>query len=200
MQNEWWMEIVKWTLIGVVVVFFGRWFRRYGFRIRLSPDGTTLKQPLSFLIAGVVGFIFWGGFTVVSNTIGKNETTTIWSTTIFVFLALMSLVMIAFYYFARHYLTPEGLDYGKLHGQRGYTRWSEIHEMKYRPRLGWFQLRTEAGSTIRISATLIGLPEFAQHVLAHVPSERIDSSTGDLLTEIAAGETPKSWNKAVPKK
>jgi len=193
------MEIVKWILIGVVVVFFGRWFRRYGFRIRLSPDGTTLKQPLSFLIAGVVGFIFWGGFTVVSNTIGKNETTTIWSTTIFVFLALMSLTMIV-YYFTRHRLSAEGINYTRLHGKQGYTRWSEIHEMKYRPRLGWFQLRTEAGSTIRISATLIGLPEFAQHVLAHVPSERIDSSTGDLLTEIAAGETPKSWNKAVPKK
>ena len=199
MQNEWWMEIVKWMLIGVVVVFFGRWFRRYGFRIRLSPDGTTLKQPLSFLIAGVVGFIFYGGFTAVSNTIGKNETTSIWSTTIFVFLALMSLTMIV-YYFTRHRLSAEGINYTRLHGKQGYTRWSEIHEMKYRPRLGWFQLRTEAGSTIRISATLIGLPEFAQHVLTHVPLERINSSTGDLLTEIAAGETPKSWNKAVLKK
>ena len=194
------MEIVKWILIGVVVVFFGRWVRRYGFRIRLSPDGTTLKQPLSFLIAGVVGFIFWGGFTVMSNTIGKNETTTIWSTTFFVFFTLMSLVVIATYFFARHHLNREGLDYGKLRGQRGFIRWSDIREIKYKRRLGWFWLVTEVGTTMRISATLLGLPEFAQHVLAHVPSERIDSSTGDLLTEIAAGETPKSWNKAVPKK
>jgi len=193
MQNEWWMEIVKWTLIGVVVVFFGRWFRRYGFRIRLSPDGTTLKQPLSFLIAGVVGFIFWGGFTVVSNTIGKNETTTIWSTTFFVFFALMSLVIIATYFFARHHLNREGLDYGKLHGQRGFIRWSDIREITYKPRMGWFRLQTETGSSIKISVTLLGLPEFAQHVLVKVDPERLNDLTRAVLTEIAAGKKPESW-------
>lgn len=199
MQHDRWLDIAKWILIGVVIFFISRWLRKYSAHVRPSPDGNTLKQPLSVLMTGVIGFIFWGAFVVVSNTIGKNETTTIWSTTIFVFFALMSLIMIRFYY-TRHHISPEGLDYGKLHGKRGYTGWSEIREIKYRPRLGWFRLRTEAGSTIRIPVSLMGLPEFAQHVLAHVPSERIDSSTRALLEEIAAGETPENWYKAVPKK
>lgn len=193
MQNDWWLEILKWILIGVVAFLIGRWSRRYGFRIRPSPDGTTLKQPVSVLMAGVVGFIFWSGITVISNTIAKNETTTLWSTAIFVFLALMSLVLIAYYFFARHQLSPEGLAYGRLHGKREFIRWPDIREITYKRRMGWFRLQTAAGSGIRISVTLSGLPEFAQHLLAHVPPERLDDLTRSLLTEIAAGKKPESW-------
>lgn len=193
MQHDWWIEIGKWVLLIVAAAFIGRWFRRYGFRVRPSPDGTTLKQPLSVLITGVMGFIFWGGFTVVSNTIGKNETTTIWSTAIFVFLALMSLGVIVDYYATRHRLSPEGLDYGKLFRKRGFVRWTEIRSIRYGSRMGWFLLRAESGSTIRISALTLGLPEFAQHVLTHVPPDCLDGATKILLTEIAAGIRPESW-------
>ncbi|MCF7797970.1 MAG: hypothetical protein K9N11_08470 [Lentisphaeria bacterium] len=193
MQNDWWLEIVKWLLLAVVFIFIGIGFRRYGFRVRPSPDGTTLKQPVSVLMAGVVGFIFWGGITVISNTIARNETTTLWSTAIFVFLALMSLVLIAYYFFARHHLSPEGLAYGKLYGKREFIRWSDIREIKYKPRRGWFRLQTAAGSGIRISVALLGLPEFAQHILAHVSPERLDNPTRSLLMEIAAGKKPESW-------
>lgn len=170
------------------------WLAKSRMKQRPRSDANTLRYPTGVLIIGVIGFSFFAGITVVSNTVGKNDTTSIWTTLIFLFFAVMSLAMVADYFFARHRLSPEGLNYGKLLGQRGYARWTEIRRVKYAPVMKWFVLHTESGATVRISAMHIGLPEFAQHVLAHVPSDRIDDSTKVLLLETADGDPPSIWD------
>ena len=193
MSNDWWIDVVKWILLIAIAFFYGRWyFKHYRFQLRPSPGGNALRQPLRILLWGAFGFIFFGGAAVGSNTIWKNETTTIWTTLGFLFFALISLAIII-YYFPRFHLSPAGLDYPRLLGKRGYTEWSEIQRVKYRSWWGWFQLQTEAGATIMIPASLLGLSEFAQQVLTHVSEERIDRSTKALLKEIAVGKRPEIW-------
>jgi hypothetical protein len=170
------------------------WLANSRAKQRPRSDANTLRHPIGILVIGILGFAFFAGIAVVSNTIGKNSTTTIWTTFVFLFFAAMSLAMVADYFFGRHYLRPEGLEYGKLHGQRGYSSWAEIRSVTYAPVMKWFVLRTASGATIRISAMLMGLPAFAQHVLAHVSPEGIDNATRALLLETADGNPPSVWS------
>lgn len=176
-----------------MIIIMG-WLAKSRMKQRPTSEANTLRHPIGTLITGIIGFSFFAGIAVVSNIIGKNNTTSIWTTLIFLFFAAMSLAMVADYFFARHRLSPDGLDYGKLYGQRGYIRWVEIRSVKYVPVMKWFKLRTASGATIRISAMLMGLPVFAQHVLAHVPPERIDGPTKALLLDTADDSLPSVWN------
>lgn len=192
--KNWWAPAVQWTLWGVVMTVVMGWLAKSRMKERPASDADTLRQPAGILIMGLIGVSFFVGLAVVSNTIGKNSTTSIWTTLGFLFFAAMSLPMVADYFLGRHLMSQEGLDYGKLLGKRGYARWGEIRSITYVPMMKWFKLRTASGATIRISATLMGLPAFAQYVLAHVPPERIDGPTRALLVETANGTPPRLWN------
>ncbi|MBV8033923.1 hypothetical protein [Roseateles sp.] len=153
-----------------------------------------MRHPLSTLAIGLVGSVFFGGIAVISNTIGRNETTNVWTTSLFLFFFVWSSALVAEYLVARHRLTPEGLYYVPLLNRCGYVRWSNLTSVDYAPVMKWFRLRTADGRTIRLSVMLMGLPEFARHVLAYVPAERMDPGTIALLRQTAAGYPPSVWN------
>ena len=190
MQREWWISIVQWAIWGFIMTLLTGRLAKSRVKRRPISEANTLRYPIGILILGIVSFAFFAGIALVSNTIGKNDTTSIWTTLVFLFFAALSLPLIAAFCFARHHLSPEGLDYGRLYGRRGFARWVEISSVKYAPGMKWFKLRTESGATIRISTMLMGLPEFAQLLLSRVPHERIDGQTEAVLLETARGNLP----------
>ena len=67
------------------------WVARSRFAKRPDSDVQSLRHPRSTLAIGVVGALFFFGIAVVSNTVGKNDTATIWTTLGFIFFGLASL-------------------------------------------------------------------------------------------------------------
>ena len=139
-----------------------------------------------------MSFAFFAGIAVISN-VYSNETTTVWTTSIFLGFAILSLLMIADYFQARHEVSDEGMNYGRLTGTRGILKWSEVANVRYAPGIKWFRLETRSGEVARVSAMLVGLPEFARLVLAHAPPGAIDGNTLPVLQATAAGQPPSVW-------
>ena len=152
----------------------------------------SLRHPPSTLIVGVVCFAFFAGIAVVSSVV-PNETTTWWTTAIFVGFALLSAPLMVDYVVARHHASDTGLTYRKLLGGPKQVRWAELREVRYAPAMKWFRLETEAGDVVRISAMLTGLPEFARLLLAHTPRTVIAAPTLEILVATADGRPPSLW-------
>jgi hypothetical protein len=102
--------------------------------------------------------------------------------------------MVADYFLGHHHLSEEGLSYGRLTGRRGYLRWADLRRVKYAPAMKWFRLETQSGDVARISAMLIGLPEFARLLLSHAPPHAIDGETLVILQATADGNPPSVWS------
>lgn len=165
------------------------WLARSRLKARPSADSRRLHHPSSTLIVGLACFVFFAGIAVISN-VYANRTTTWWTTAIFVGFAAMAVPVILDYFRARHDVSDEGLSYGSMLGGRGYFRWSELHRVHYAPVLKWFRLETREGKVARISAMLVGLPEFARVVLRRAPPGAIDDETLQVLRATALGNPP----------
>lgn len=171
-----------------------QWLARSRLRARPESERNTLVQPVATLVIGVVTVAFFFGLALASSTFANNPTATVWTTSIFVGFGLASLGMIAVYYFARHSVSEQGMAYGRMLGQRGEFLWQDVREARYIPFMKWFLLTLHDGTRVRVSAMLIGLPEFAQFVLDHVPSEAIDPATLPILQDAAEGKLPSVWH------
>lgn len=193
MSRAWWIPIVQWTVWGLVMAAVMGWVAKGRLRKRAESDARTLCHPISTLVIGIAGGVFFFGIAMVSNTIGKNNTTTIWITLSFIAFGLASLPMIADYFFARHRVSEDGLEYGRMFGQRGILRWSEVRKVRFASVMKWFVLELHSGTTVRVSAMLIGLPELARLLLRYVPKEAIDPEAHALLLETAQGRPPNVW-------
>lgn len=169
------------------------WVAKSRMRKRPDSDRYTLRHPSSTLVLGVVTAIFFFGIAIVSNTVGKNSTTTIWTTLLFVGFGFLSVPILADYFFVRHRLSEQGIEYTSMFGRRGSLRWSEIRTVSFSPAMKWFVLWGASGTKARISAMLIGLPEFAQLVLRYVPKTAMDAETQAILGETAQGRPPSIW-------
>lgn len=164
-------------------------------RLRKRPalEARKLVPPKSLLVIGLLPIAFFLGIAVISNTVGKNSTTSIWTTLAFIAFAALGLPVVSEYYFARHEVLADGMAYGGIFGKRGRFTWSQVTRMRYNAGAKWFVLDLHSGTRVRISAVLLGLPEFAAAVLAHVPRSVIDDATHGLLQETAAGNPPSIW-------
>ncbi len=193
MDREWWVPIVQWTLWGIAMAAVMGWVARSRLRDRPASERCTLRHPLSTLVIGVVGAAFFFGIAVISNTVGKNPTATVWTTLLFAAFGLASLPIIADYFFARHRVSEQGMEYGRMFGQRGSLRWSDVRSVRFAPAMKWFVLETASGAKVRVSAMLLGLPEFAHFVLRHAPKEAIEPDTRAVLVETERGKPPSVW-------
>lgn len=193
MAQDWWIPLVKsafWVIAMTVVM---GWVARSRFPKQPISDTGRLAHPVSTLVIGLVGVLFFGGIAVISNTVGKNKTTTVWTTLAFVAFALASVPMITDYFFVRHRVSERGMDYGRMFGQRGRFVWSDVKRVRYASTMKWFAIDLHSGPTVRISAMLMGLPEFARALLVHVPRSAIDDEAYMLLRETEEGRPPSVW-------
>ena len=192
MNQEWWGSIVQWGIWGILMTLIMGWVAKSRLKIRSPSDSRQLFHPSSTLVIGTVGFLLFASLAVISNVF-PNETTTWWTTTIFIVFTAVSLTMVADYFLARHEVSEIGMNYGRLIGTRKNLKWSDIRRVNYAPSTKWFRIETQSGDVARISAMLIGLPEFATLLLAHTPHGVIDSKTLPILQETAAGNPPPVW-------
>jgi len=168
------------------------WLAKSRLRARPTLDARRLAHPSSTFIIGAVCFLFFTGIAVVSN-IFRNETTTWWTTAIFIGFAILSMTMVVDYFMANHRLSEDGLAYRTLLGTRKYLRWSDMREVRYASVPKWFRLETRSGDVARISALLMGLPEFAKLLLENAPAEAVESGTLRILQATAHGHPPSVW-------
>lgn len=106
----------------------------------------------------------------------------------FAALGILGLLTMIEYARARHELTADGLEFGRLFGPRGSLRWRDVTRLTYSRGMRWFRIETATGDVARISAMLTGLPEFARVVLDQVPSYAIDASTREVLEGYVQGQ------------
>jgi hypothetical protein len=192
MSKDWWITAAQWALWGMVMSLAMGWLAKNRLKRHPNTSPRHLYHPISTLIVGLVCFVFFAGIATISN-VYANKTTTWWTTTIFIGFAAMSVPVVADYFLARHELSDAGLSYGRLSGTRGYLKWSELYRVQYAPVMKWFRLETSSGKVARISAMLVGLPEFAQHLLRHAPPEAIEKNTLHILQATAHGNPPPVW-------
>lgn len=172
----------------------------------LKNESITLIHSRWVLFTGLLGTIFFFGIALISNTWGKNHTTSIWATLIFIGFGILGLVTMAEYFFARHRLSHRGIQYGRIFGYRGTMDWSEVQRVSASPSMGWFLLESQTGSRARISFMMNGIREFAQHVLSHIPKEKIERIALAFLMQVESegfgvmiDPDSKEWQDAINK-
>ena len=189
MDRPWWQSMIQWPFWTFVTSLVIGWLARSRLKPRSSDAANKLHHPISTLILGCVGFLFFAALTVISNVI-PNETTTWWTTSTFVGFALLSFPLILDYFRARHELTESGIVCGRLFLPRLHIAWKDVKRVKYAPYMKWFKIETRSGEVGQISAMLIGLPEFAQAILSHVSPDAIVQDTLPILEATASGNPP----------
>jgi hypothetical protein len=191
-NNGWWSDL-EGVLVVIVTGLVMGWLAKARIRQRPTSEAGKLVHPASTLVIGLVPMAFFLGIAVISNTFGKNRTTTIWTTLAFIGFGALGLPLVLDYYFARHQVLADGMAYGSLFGKRGRFRWYEVARVRYNAAAKWFVLDLRSGSRVRISAMLRGLPEFAAALLAHIPRTVIDDASYRVLRETAEGKLPSIW-------
>jgi hypothetical protein len=183
---------LQWILWALIMSLIMGWVARSRMRPRPAGCDQQLRHPVSTLIIGLAGFLLFAVIAVISNVFA-NETTSWWTTAIFVGFALP---VIGDYFAARHEVSPEGLRYGRLIGVGGFVRWDELKSVRFSSSMKWFRLESQSGTVVRVSVMLMGLPVFAQMLLANARSEAIDPTTRMILQATAEGNPPSVWSQA----
>jgi Bacterial PH domain len=190
--RPWWAPVLQWGLWAVVMTLVMGWLARTRTRPRPARESHTLAHPRSTLVLGLICGGFFLALAVLSAMFpGRTGSPLI--TLFFLAFAALGLPLVLDYRNARHTLTPDGLRYGRMLGDGGSLRWSEVRRVRYSEAAKWFRLELDGGRVVRISAMLRGLPEFATAVLAQVPPSAIEEDTRAVLQATAQGELPRIW-------
>jgi tetratricopeptide (TPR) repeat protein len=187
-----WGPLIQWGVGSGLTMLIMGWMAASRHRARPAGDAHRLMHPPSTLIVGLVGFAFFILLAIASNLYSSGRANVI-TTGVFVGFAMLSLATIAEYFFVRHELTPDGIEYGRLSGARGTLKWSEVTRVTYSAPMRWYRLETSSAQVMRISALLTGLPEFARAVLAGVPFGAIDENAASSLQAAAQGALPRAY-------
>src|SRR5688572_1180553 len=188
-EKPWWATVLQWTIVFLVTSFVLGWLAQSRARSRPIAFVPRLAYPPSTLVIGAVCFLFFASLAVISNVFA-NETTTWWTTSIFVGFALLSVALIVQYFTADYLLSEDGLSYRTLFGKRKFMRWSELQRVRYAAIMNCFRLEARSGEVARVSTMLMGLPEFARLLLEYSPGIAIDPAALPILKETAEGNYP----------
>ena len=190
-MDQLWPPVIRWGVWLVLMMVVMGWVARSRLRARPTANAHRLAHPPSTLIIGLVVFTFFAGIAVVSN-VYANQTTSVFTTAVFVGFAALALWLLADYFAGRHEVSDDGMNHGSVTGRRQVT-WAEVSGVRYSPAMKWFRLQTRSGRVARVSAMLVGLPEFARLVLEKVPADAIEPETRPVLVATAAGHPPSVW-------
>lgn len=184
--------VVQWTIWGILMMIVVGWLAKSRLRQRPRSEARKLVHPRSTLITGVALFPLFVGFMILSIA-ATDGTTRVLLTLLWGVFAALPLLMLADYFFARHEVSEEGMDFADIIGRRRTLEWADVVRVRYAPMMMWFRIETRSGQVARISVMLMGLPEFARLVLEHVPPQAMEADTLPVLRATAAGKPPKIW-------
>ena len=187
-DRPWWAVALQWAAWAAVMTLVMGWVSRSRTAVPPGGDG-VLEQPRSVLIIGWTCTVFFAALVGLSQAFpGRNPS--FWPTVVFLLFVAGGLILVAECHRGRHYLTLEGLRYGKLFGWGGVVRWDQIRRLRYSDSTKWFRLDTSDGRVVRISAMLTGLPDFAAAALDRVAEDAIDPRARERLEAIREGKLP----------
>jgi len=151
--------------------------------LRQTKRQEEMRPSIIVLVAGVVTSVFFLGVAVISNTVGKNETTTLGTTLFFVGCGLLGLVFVYDYFVERYFISEEGMVYRSFYGlgPRRFLSWDEVRSVDYSTWSQWFVVKTDAGAKAHVSVLMTNLPAFTHAVLSHVPHEAISSRAKEMF-------------------
>lgn len=180
-------QVLFWV---VAMACMTRWFARSRLRERPAAEAREQRHPAPILIIGVVCLAM-----SVAMVIGSfSASGGVMPFVVGAAMIVLSVYLIADYYFARHVVDERGMDYGRPSGQRGRFAWGEVRCVAFNKRMNWYRLELESGVTVRVAGTQMGLPEFAAHVLRHVPSAHIDPPVLAMLERASQGKLHGLWS------
>jgi hypothetical protein len=188
-SNPWWNPLLRGVISAVLMSLVMGWLARS----RKKPpqaDSRQLTYPRSVFTLGLVSallFLTCAFFAFRSPTGGALVSA------FFLCFAVMGAYMLVEYVTTSYVAREAGLEYTTLL-RRGFAAWSEISEVRFSPSMKWFVLRMRDGKTLRISALMLGLPVFAEAVLAEASHMVIDDDSLRLLRETSIGNPPSVWN------
>ena len=193
MPNQpWWQPIVQHAVWVVLMSLVMGWVAKSRLKSRPKAPAGLMVYPVSMLIIGVVCVVVFLALAVLCWLFpGKSGSPII--VAFFGGFALLGVPLILEYVRVQFRLEPEGLRYQTLSGRRGVLAWSQIAAVRYSQAAKWFRLDGKRGELIRISSMIIGLPQFAQVILAMAPQAQIDVDTRRVLQATAAGSPPSIW-------
>ncbi len=193
MSESFWAPAVQWGAWFVVMSLVMGWLGWSRTRARPNSEMGRLAQPISILILGVICSGFCFALLIVSNLF-PNDTVTWWTNAVFAGFGLLSLTMPLAFFIDKHEVNEAGLNYTPTFGL-GLRRmdWTQVESIRYAHMLKWFVVKSRRGEVARLSAMLMGLPEFARLALIHAPSDALDEPTKDILRATAAGNPPSVW-------
>jgi hypothetical protein len=183
------LGVVVWIAAMAVTM---RWLGRSRLRQRPCAQACQLTHPPGILLVGIVGTVFFVGCFVGALT-WADASEPAWPYLIFAGLAVLSVYLVADYVNARHQIGDDGMQYGRALGQRGTFRWDEVERVGFNRRMNWYRITLRSGATVRISGTLMGLPEFARTVLRHVPAAQVDADTRTMLHDASNEQLHPLW-------
>lgn len=183
---------MQWTLWAVAMGAVMGWLARSRAESPPPQGAQLMIHPRSTLI---VGLVCTGLFLVIAvlSAVFPGKTGSPAVTLFFLGFAALGLPLILDYRNGRHVLTPDGLRYGRMFGGGGVLRWADVRRLNFSQSAKWFRLDLVDGRVVRLSAMLIGLPEFARAALDQVPPTAIDPDTRSVLEATRAGDLPKIW-------
>lgn len=183
------MQDFQWVIWIALMSLVMGWLGRS--RMHRAGEAGVLRHPWSVLVIGVVvGGLFALLAVLCVKFPGKNGGPKI--AAVFVGFAGMGAMVVADYLRSRFVLEPDGLRYRTL-TQSGTVPWAEVSSVVYSESAKWFVIESSAGTKVRVSCMLMGLPELARAVLSNVPAERIEEGTRPILAATASGYPPSVW-------
>jgi hypothetical protein len=193
-MHEFWFSTVSQGLFWLAGMFvLTRWLGRSRLRARPPQDAHRMVQPVGILLLAVLLLVMMAGAMIGSFIWPDQEPTPFWAYLILLAMVALSLYLIADYRYARHTVSDSGMGYGRAFGGRGSFVWNEVGHVGFNKHMNWYRLTLESGNTVRISALLMGQPEFARAVLQHVPAARIDAATRTMLYDASNHKLPPVW-------
>lgn len=193
MDSSWISTLISIVFWVIAMTLITRWMARSRMRIEPADDGMQLRHPLPTLVIGLAATLFSVGMCIAAFTWADGPGGMLAGVLVGLSMLALSLSLVADYYFARHRVDGRGMHYGRMAGQRGSFLWTEVRRVNFSEAMNWYWLTLESGATVRVSGLLIGLPIFAAHVLAQVPSGRIDATARGKLEAAAQGRLHKLW-------
>jgi hypothetical protein len=186
----WWEALLRWGAPALLTSLILAWVQTRRTRARAPDEAGRLQHPPRTLFMAIGIFVLFAGLAVLFFGYANGTGAPLVSS-IFAAFAVLLLLMVSGYYRARYELTAHGINYGRLLGARGSLKWRDVTHLTYSPWMRRFRIETSSGEVARISAMLRGLPDFAQAVLAQVPSYAIDERALAVLKSSSQGELAK---------
>lgn len=190
LDEAFWADRAQWIIWGIVMALVMGALARSRKKVRPPAEDNTLVHPKGILVAGVLCtglFVACAVLSFDAKTGGPGVALT------FLALALLGVPLIIDYSLARHTLTATGLDYGTMFKGRHSLRWADVTSVRYSQVSKWFLIESPGRPVARISAMLVGLEKFSAEVLRHVPHQRIEPQTLQILKDAAQGTLPTIW-------